>query len=229
MPPPPSSVGRPVSAASSSNSPSGSVSRSARCSSASSASTAMHSRPPDFTRYSVSRRFFRYARCRASRACGPRTVRRSAAIGASDARKLNRSGGYRRAIDDDLTHGDGQREATRPGAAGIHEQYATALLNPGLVGMPRDHRANARRGWLDAEPCEIMNGVDWEVSHPHQLGLVERLGPRAAIVIASYGRDRSDRLQLGQDARVADVARMNDDIAPRQERFRLRSEKTVRI
>jgi hypothetical protein len=63
-------------------------------------------------------------------------------------------------MDDDFTRRNGRREAARSGAAGIDEQYATALFDPRLVGMPRYHRSNARRGWLDAELCEIVNGVD---------------------------------------------------------------------
>jgi hypothetical protein len=58
---------------------------------------------------------------------------------------------------------------------------------------------------------------------------VQTPGPRAAIVVAAHGGDRRQGGQLFQDARIADVAAVNDVVAAAQEVFGFGPQETVGV
>ncbi len=53
--------------------------------------------------------------------------------------------------------------------------------------------------------------------------------PRAVIVVAADRGHRRERVELGKDRGVADVAGVDDAIAAAEERHRLRSQQAMRV
>ena len=74
-----------------------------------------------------------------------------------------------------------------------------------------------------------MYGEQADASDGDQLCFVNTLSPGADVVVSAYCRDRSKSGKFFEDARVADVATVNDMVATVEERLGLRPEETVRI
>ena len=82
---------------------------------------------------------------------------------------------------------------------------------------------NARRQRIYIELSKVVDCINPYLAHLHHLGLSELLRPGSSVIIPAYRGDRRYRAEFIQSSWVADVARVDDQVAALQKRFRLGS------
>jgi hypothetical protein len=87
---------------------------------------------------------------------------------------------------------------------------------------------SGRRG-IEIQLGEVVDDVDEHVADTQDLGLADGGRPAAPVVIPAHGGERGDRGEVFQDGRVADVPRVDEDVAAAQERGGLGAEEPVGI
>lgn len=95
--------------------------------------------------------------------------------------------------------------------------------------MARDDDPNACCVRLDVKLTEVVNCINEYIADLQQLGLTKLLGPRSAVIIATYRGDRRDAGELIQNGWIANIAGMDDSITALQECFCLRPDEPVRV
>lgn len=104
-----------------------------------------------------------------------------------------------------------------------------AFLNQWLMRVTRYDYMNARSVWLDINMGEIMDGIDEQRAYLQKLGLFKVLYPLTTITVAADGGKRRQISEFFQDGRVADIPRVDDEIAASQELPGLGPQKPVSV
>ena len=95
--------------------------------------------------------------------------------------------------------------------------------------MAGDHGGKAGGDGIDHQMVDIVDHIEVVPGDADYLVDGQRLGPVAAVDIAAHRVDRCDLAQRRQHRRVAHIAGMDDQIAPRQRRQRIRAHLAVGI
>ena len=95
--------------------------------------------------------------------------------------------------------------------------------------MARHDDTNARSLRVDVKFGEVVNDINKNLADLNELGFLQLVGPGALVVISTHGGDRSDRRKLGENACVANVAAMNDEVTAPQKLPRARPNEAMRI
>src|SRR5579862_2957807 len=132
-------------------------------------------------------------------------------------------------VDRERSHRHGQSESARAGAAGIDVQHAVTsfALWPMRMAGNDDVEPVFRR--VDAASCDVVNHENVHAADVEALGFAQPRRPRAAIVVAAHGGHRRDHRKLGENRRLADVARMHDEMAAFEHRHCLGAQQPVRV
>jgi len=130
---------------------------------------------------------------------------------------------------DELGDSDGEREASRAGAAWVDEENAFAPFNERPVGVPGKHCCEPRGRRLESELPEVMNDVESVGPHlDHVIG--GQLGcPRALVVVTSDGASGGDGPKRVQHRGSPDVSAMDDEIGSAKPIDSLRPDQTVGV
>jgi len=75
----------------------------------------------------------------------------------------------------------------------------------------------------------VVYNADAQVAELDGFNLAQRVGPVAEVVVAANRGDGSKQGELAQNPRVADVARVHDEIAPAQDIDRSGSQQPMRV
>jgi hypothetical protein len=105
--------------------------------------------------------------------------------------------------------GDGQVEASRTGAAGIHVQHAVTLCDPGTMGVARDHGGEAGGRRVEIQVVEIVQNIQPRLVHLHRCRVGERrqcLRPNETVRVG----ENTDHLWLPRRARTPHATRLRD-------------------
>ena len=103
------------------------------------------------------------------------------------------------------------------------------MLRVGLVRVAVNHRRETLRRRIDVQLREVVQDIETVRTRLDDLRQRQRLPPGAAIVVAAHGMRRRKLAQLLQDRRVADVARMDDEVATAKRIDRFGAQESVRI
>ncbi|MCY1380393.1 hypothetical protein D9M69_682100 [compost metagenome] len=115
----------------------------------------------------------------------------------------------------------------RAGAARIDVEHATALLDLRLVGVAGDHHANP--GGSGGELRQVVYRMHEHAASVQQGRFRNAGGPRLAVVVAPHHGQRRDGGERIEDAGIADVPAMHDEIAALQRRHGLWSQQAVGV
>jgi hypothetical protein len=95
--------------------------------------------------------------------------------------------------------------------------------------MTADHRRETRCGRIDVKISHVVQKVETMIEHVDDLGQRQRTAPWTAIVVTAHCLCGCDTTQPLEHILRADVARMNDQIDPRQRGERLFAQEPVRV
>jgi hypothetical protein len=124
---------------------------------------------------------------------------------------------------------DGYRKvkATRARTARIYVENSPAHLVQGTMRMTTHNGMKARCGYVEIQVGEVMNHEDARFADFEHSGSGKGCCPRVLVrIAANCGHGRNAREVL-QDVEVADVARMNDEVAATKRFERLGTEQPV--
>ncbi len=82
---------------------------------------------------------------------------------------------------------------------------------------------------IDVDLREIVDRIDKHTADPQEVGFRNAGCPGFAVVVAPYNRQRRDRSQRFEDANIADVPAMHDEVAPLQRCHSLGAQQPVRV
>jgi len=130
---------------------------------------------------------------------------------------------------DELGDRDGQREASRAGAARVDETNAFALFDKRAVGVTGKHCCESRGCGFETELSEVMNDV--EDVGPHLDHIIGRQldGPWTFVVVTSDGANGGDGSERVQHRGSPDVSAMDDEIRPAKPLDSLGPDQTVGV
>jgi hypothetical protein len=132
-------------------------------------------------------------------------------------------------LDRQAGDGHGEIESPRSGAAGVEIHDAVVMLDAGPVRMPEHYHVHARRGWVDVELFDVVNGVDPHAIHVEHGGGRQAPAPSLMVGVAPYRGDGSDGRQRMQDVFAADVASVHDMAHTLERAHRLGAEQPVGV
>ncbi len=95
--------------------------------------------------------------------------------------------------------------------------------------MPSDNDPKPCGGGVDRKLREVMQHIEDRVVDVENIVLRNLLGPCAAIIVTANGRHRRDCGQLIDNLRIADIPRMNDEVAATQVAYGCRSKQAMRV
>lgn len=95
--------------------------------------------------------------------------------------------------------------------------------------MSRDNDAKPCGGRIDRKLCEVMQHIEQRVGCVEQIVLWDLLSPCAAIIVSANGGHRRDRGQLIDNLNIADIPRMNDEVAAMQIGYGFGSKQAMRV
>jgi len=86
----------------------------------------------------------------------------------------------------------------------------------GLCEWPDHDHSHAGDAGIEIKPLQVVDRNRLYCPQTQQRGLGQLRGPGAGVVIASHGSQRRERGQLLKNAALADIAAVDDVIAPLQ-------------
>jgi hypothetical protein len=95
--------------------------------------------------------------------------------------------------------------------------------------VSEDHDTEACREGIEVELGDVVEHIDGNTVYPKHLGLRDRFGPFTFVVVATHDRDWSEILERLNHSGVANVARVNDEIAAAKKLDRLGPQEAVSI
>ena len=79
------------------------------------------------------------------------------------------------------------------------------------------------------QPAQFVDHIDLDPAHPQDGGLGNPTRPGPLVAVAPHRGHRGDGRQVIENGRVADVARVDDEVAAAQERLRLGPQQAVGV
>jgi hypothetical protein len=110
----------------------------------------------------------------------------------------------------DAGEGDGEREAARASAAGIKVKDAVAPIDGGLVGVAADDGPDAGGGRVQIEVVDGVDEIKETAAQLYGFGGVEVVEDGGRVDIAADGGEQGDLTEAVEDARVVDIAGVED-------------------
>ena len=95
--------------------------------------------------------------------------------------------------------------------------------------VARNDHVEAGRNWIHIQLSEIVNDVNANLADVEDLCFTQRNGPSAIVVVAAYGGNGSELGKLLNYPGVADIARVNDEVAAAKDIQRLGAEHSMRV
>jgi hypothetical protein len=124
---------------------------------------------------------------------------------------------------------DGQVESFRARAPRIQKQDLPFAIFVSAVRVPRDYRAKICRFRIASQIVQVMNYINRGMTNLNDFIRGKIVGPSAAVDVTADYDEGSDGFESSDNARVADVACMDDQVGTLQRLYGFRAKQAVGI